>query len=202
VQCLFHIHIIILYLLRAEYYYYLLYFRLILSLSSNFTTYFREIMLVLSVQFIFIHVSSSLYITTFYSISVFSIFCFLGTGMMLTARFMRWSTRVQSVLSSRLQPHTRPKVSIPRRQAVHFLRRLVTCLSARRTGFAPGSVHVGFVVDEVVFLRVLRFFRGIIIPPCLPILISSGGWTTVPLVAAVQRESHPIDTNNNKPIRR
>jgi hypothetical protein len=114
-------------------------------------------MLVLSVQFIFIHVSSSLYITTFYSISVFSIFCFLGTGMMLTARFMRWSTTVQSVLSSRPQPHTRPKVSIPRRQAVHFLRRLVTCLSARRTGFAPGSVHVGLVVDEValgqVFLR-------------------------------------------------
>jgi hypothetical protein len=35
------------------------------------------------------------------------------------------------------------------------------CLSPRRPGFDPGSVHVGFVVDKValgqVFPRVLRF---------------------------------------------
>jgi len=46
-------------------------------------------------------------------------------------------------------------------RAVPWLRRLVAGLSPRRPGFAPGSVHVGFVVDKValgqVFLRVLRF---------------------------------------------
>jgi hypothetical protein len=45
-------------------------------------------------------------------------------------------------------------------------------------GFAPGSTHVGFVVDKValgqVFLRVLRFSRQYIIPPSLSKLISSG----------------------------
>jgi hypothetical protein len=38
--------------------------------------------------------------------------------------------------------------------------------SPRRPGFAPGSIHVGFVVDKVavgqVFLRVLRFSPVII----------------------------------------
>jgi hypothetical protein len=45
--------------------------------------------------------------------------------------------------------------------AVPCLRSLDSDLSPRRPGFAPGSVHVGFVVDKValgqVFLRVLRF---------------------------------------------
>jgi hypothetical protein len=38
---------------------------------------------------------------------------------------------------------------------------LVAGLSPRRPGFAPGSIHVGFVVDKVLlgqsFLRVFRF---------------------------------------------
>jgi hypothetical protein len=41
------------------------------------------------------------------------------------------------------------------------LRSLVADLSPRKPVFAPGSIHVGFVVDKVavgqVFLRVLRF---------------------------------------------
>jgi hypothetical protein len=45
--------------------------------------------------------------------------------------------------------------------AVPCLKRLIAGLSPRRLGFAPGSIHVGFVVDKValrqVFLRVLRF---------------------------------------------
>jgi hypothetical protein len=49
----------------------------------------------------------------------------------------------------------------PSARAVPWLRSLVTGLSPRRSGFAPGSIHVGFVVDKValgqVFLRVLRF---------------------------------------------
>jgi hypothetical protein len=43
---------------------------------------------------------------------------------------------------------------------------------------APGSIHVGLVVDKValgqVFLRVLRFSPVNIIPPSLSKLISSG----------------------------
>jgi hypothetical protein len=58
------------------------------------------------------------------------------------------------------------------------LRPLAAGLSPRRPGFAPGSTHVGFVVDKValgqVFLRVLRFSPVNIIPPSLSKLISSG----------------------------
>jgi hypothetical protein len=46
-------------------------------------------------------------------------------------------------------------------KAMLWLRRLVTGLLPRRSVFAPGSVHVGFVMDKVtlgqVLLRVLRF---------------------------------------------
>jgi hypothetical protein len=46
-------------------------------------------------------------------------------------------------------------------RAVPWLRSLVAGLSPQRPGFAPWSIHVGFVVDKValgqVFLRVLRF---------------------------------------------
>jgi hypothetical protein len=48
-------------------------------------------------------------------------------------------------------------------------------LSPLWPGFAPRSLHVGFVVDKValgqVFLRVLRLSRVNIIPPWLSILI-------------------------------
>jgi hypothetical protein len=61
---------------------------------------------------------------------------------------------------------------------VPWLRSLVTDLSPRRPGFAPGSIHVGFVVDKValgeVSLRVLRFSPVNIIPLSLSKLISSG----------------------------
>jgi hypothetical protein len=63
-------------------------------------------------------------------------------------------------------------------RAVPWLRLLVACLSARRPGFAPRSIHVGFVVGKValgqIFLRVLRFSLVNIIPPSLSKLISSG----------------------------
>jgi hypothetical protein len=53
------------------------------------------------------------------------------------------------------------------------VKRLVAGLSLRRPGFAPGSIHVGFVVDRVamgqVFLRVLRFSPVNNIPPLLHI---------------------------------
>jgi hypothetical protein len=47
------------------------------------------------------------------------------------------------------------------RWVVPWLRSLVGGLSPRRPGLAPGSIHVGFIVDKVPlgqdFLRVLRF---------------------------------------------
>jgi hypothetical protein len=47
------------------------------------------------------------------------------------------------------------------KEAVPWLRLLVAGLSPQRPGFAPRSIHVGFVVDRValgqVFLQVLRF---------------------------------------------
>jgi hypothetical protein len=53
--------------------------------------------------------------------------------------------------------------------AVPWLRRLIAGLSRRRSGFDPGSVHVGYVVDKMalgqVFLRVLRFPPVNFIPP-------------------------------------
>jgi hypothetical protein len=56
-------------------------------------------------------------------------------------------------------------------QAVPWLRRLVAGLSPRRSGFDPGSVHVGFVVDNMalgqVFPRVLRFSPVNLIQPVL-----------------------------------
>jgi hypothetical protein len=49
-------------------------------------------------------------------------------------------------------------------------------LSPPRTGFAPGSIHVGFVVDKVAlgqgFLPVLRLFLASTIPPLLHIHLS------------------------------
>jgi hypothetical protein len=64
--------------------------------------------------------------------------------------------------------------------AVFWFRRLVAGLSPRRLGFAPTSVHVGYVVDKChwgsFFLRVLQFSPVGIIPPWLFILLR-GGWT-------------------------
>jgi hypothetical protein len=58
---------------------------------------------------------------------------------------------------------------------VPWLRRLVADHSERRHGFAPGSAHVGFVVDKValrqVFVLVLLFSPVSIIPPQLSIVI-------------------------------
>ena len=51
-------------------------------------------------------------------------------------------------------------------KAVLWLRQLVAGLLPQRTGFDPGSVHVGFVVDKVT-LGVLRFSPVSFIPPVL-----------------------------------
>jgi hypothetical protein len=45
-------------------------------------------------------------------------------------------------------------------QAVPWFRRLVACLSQRRPGFSPGSVHFGFAVDKVALgqVQISEFF--------------------------------------------
>jgi hypothetical protein len=43
--------------------------------------------------------------------------------------------------------------SLEMKVAVPWLKRLVVGLSPRRPGFAPGSIHVGFVVDKVALGR-------------------------------------------------
>jgi hypothetical protein len=74
--------------------------------------------------------------------------------------------------------HGTPVCNCVLQGAMPWLRSLVAGLSPRRPGFAPGSIHVGFVVDKMalgqVFLRVLRFSPVNIIPPLLSKLISSG----------------------------
>jgi hypothetical protein len=56
--------------------------------------------------------------------------------------------------------------------AVPWLKRLVPGLSPQRPGIAPGSIHVGFVLEKMalgqVFLRVLRLSPANIIPPLSP----------------------------------
>jgi hypothetical protein len=56
-----------------------------------------------------------------------------------------------------------------------WLRLFMVGLSLPRSGFAPGSVHVGFMVGRValgqVSLRALRFSPVSFIPPWLSILI-------------------------------
>jgi hypothetical protein len=62
---------------------------------------------------------------------------------------------------------------------VPWLRSLVAGLSPLNPEFAPGSIHVGFLVDKValgkVFLRVLRFSPVNIIPPSFSELIYRPG---------------------------
>jgi hypothetical protein len=54
---------------------------------------------------------------------------------------------------------------------VPWLRQLVVDNSPQRPGFAPGPVHVGFVVDKValgqVSVRVIQFSPVGLIPPLL-----------------------------------
>jgi hypothetical protein len=42
--------------------------------------------------------------------------------------------------------------------AVPWLRRLIACLSPRRRGFTPVSVHMGFLVDNMALRHVLSKF--------------------------------------------
>jgi hypothetical protein len=81
-------------------------------------------------------------------------------------------------------------------KVVSRVRRSVASLSPHRPGFAPWSVHVGFVIDSVplgqVSLRVLRSSPVRVIPPWLSILISGGGDD----VLSSETQSRPIEINN------
>jgi hypothetical protein len=82
-------------------------------------------------------------------------------------------------------------------RVVPWFRRLIAGFSPRRTGFAPVSVHLGFVVDKVTMGQV--FFR------VLHVLISSGVWKICgrnsetqsrPLVVHEQHKQRGPETNS------
>jgi hypothetical protein len=67
--------------------------------------------------------------------------------------------------------YSRRRCNIPD-TAEPWFRRLVADLSPRRPKFAPGSVHVGFVVGKVALGHdFIRFYPVNIIPRCLSMLI-------------------------------
>jgi hypothetical protein len=79
--------------------------------------------------------------------------------------------------------------------------RLVANLSPRRTGFAPGSVHVGFVVDKAAlgqgFLRVLRFPLSLSFHCGSPCSYITWGMNKRPVGGrSSETSSNPIDMNN------
>jgi hypothetical protein len=83
---------------------------------------------------------------------------------------------------------------------VPWLKHLVAGLSPWRPGFAPGSVHVVFVVGEVAlgqfFLRVLRSSPVSIIPPWLSMLTYHLADNSGPVGGrSSETQFHPIDTN-------
>jgi hypothetical protein len=84
--------------------------------------------------------------------------------------------------------------------AVPWLRRLVAVLSPRSTRFVPGSMHVGFLVEEVTLGQVSH---RVLVFPCqyhstevLHTHVSSGGWTICPLLVAVQ--GRKMSTHKNQ----
>jgi hypothetical protein len=88
-------------------------------------------------------------------------------------------------------------------EAVSWFRWLVTGLSPRRSGFAPGSRHVVSEVNIVtvgqVFLRVLQFYPTSIIPSYLHthILYYLRDKQQVVGGRSLENESHSIDISNN-----
>jgi hypothetical protein len=93
----------------------------------------------------------------------------------------------QPTTSNQPTNHQQP-TNQPTKLAVPWVRWYVAGLSRRRLVFAPGYVHVEFVVDSVVLGQVL--FRVIPFSPvALHRHISSWELTVSPLKAAVQRHS-------------
>jgi hypothetical protein len=86
--------------------------------------------------------------------------------------------------------------AVPLYRAVPKLRWLVAGVSLRRAGFAPGSIHLGFVVDKValgqVLLRILRFSPVNIIPPSL-----SNSYHLSVIGSSLETNSHPIKINQS-----
>jgi hypothetical protein len=87
---------------------------------------------------------------------------------------------------------------------VQWLRLLVAVLYTRKAGFVPWSVHVGFVIDKVIFCPdfspssyvVSCHYHSTVAPYSYII------WRTniAPLVAAVQRQFRPINMDNSNKL--
>jgi hypothetical protein len=87
-------------------------------------------------------------------------------------------------------------------EAVPQLRGLVAGLSTRRPGFAPKSVHVGFVMDKVELvqyvLRVVRFSCQYHFTVTLHLYIYHSSDNRPVGGRSSEKSSHHIDINNNK----
>jgi hypothetical protein len=84
---------------------------------------------------------------------------------------------------------------------VQWLRRLVAGLPPWRPGFATGSFHVGFVVEKVALghvpVRVLRCPLSISFHHGSPYSYITWAMNNRPVGGRNQRQSYPIDMNNN-----
>jgi hypothetical protein len=85
--------------------------------------------------------------------------------------------------------------------AVPWLRRLLSGISQQRSGFAPGSVHVGFVVNKValgqVLLQAIRFPLSTSFHRA-SLCVNYSGINKSPFSnRSLETKSHPIDMNNN-----
>jgi hypothetical protein len=96
-------------------------------------------------------------------------------------------------------------------QAASELRRLVAGFLRQRSGFEPGSGHVGFVVDKVPPGQVFSEYFGFPCPSSFHQLLynhhnlSSGACTIGqwwPQYQVDSRQSHPTENNNKKNNRR
>jgi hypothetical protein len=107
----------------------------------------------------------------------------------------KWPSRPTTLSSTNTNPTALP---------VQWLRRLVAGLPPRRPGFAPSSVHVGFVVDKVavghVFHRGLRFPLYVLSFHQDSLLIYLGEERWVRWWSQF-RQSHPIDPTDLGVIR-
>jgi hypothetical protein len=77
-----------------------------------------------------------------------------------------------------------------RRMAVSWLRRLITGLSPWRSGYTPGSVHVGFVVDRVSLGQVFSEFFCFSVSVSLhraPILVYHPEMNNRPVIVSPRR---------------
>jgi hypothetical protein len=89
----------------------------------------------------------------------------MNPAHILTPYFTEIHFKTACYSVSGVSPDSDDTVSVTETFAVVWLRRLAAGLSPRRPGFAPGPVHVGFVVEKVALrqfvLRILQVLLSV-----------------------------------------